>query len=891
MAADRDGTLWIGTMNGLVRWRNGAFARISLAEGLPAKQIRALLLDSKGTLWVSVLFNWLFQGDNGRFVPTPEAPFNADSSVFALLEDRDGSIWAGAESGYLWRWHDGVWQSFGPANGLPRAHLESLAQDSQGGLWVGSRTSGPYWGTNGRFQQPTNVSGFLEASTSSLCLDREGALWAGAVGGGLRRLSRRAFHYWGPAEGLPQTRISSVAEDTAGNLWVATENDGVYYSDGSRFSPMKVLSGNYPYVYATLPDAAGGIWAAGESILLRFRAGHPVQPYLEPPLRGDAINALCRDGSNLWLGTSFSALIKFDGTTAQIVATNGSFGGRIMTLAREAPETLWIGSYGGLYRWERGSVRRWTTRDGLLCTTVQALHRDPDGTLWAGTMGGGLARLKHGRIANITSKQGLIDDVISQILPDDLGHLWLGCNHGLMRLERTDLEACADGTAHFVYPLVLDEDDGMGSEECSSSHSPAATKTKSGWLLFPTARGIIEVDPGRWEAATNAAPLASIEELVVDGRSQTLAKSAVLAPAPRRLEVSYTAPNLLGAEKMRFRYRLEPVERDWINAGTSRTAVYVALPPGQYLFRLSASRGNGVWSETPASLAIVVQPRFWQTRWFEAVGLALIFGFGGTTAWRLAHRRHQRELGDLERTRARQAEMAHLSRVSMLGELSGSLAHELNQPLTAILSNAQAAQRFLARDGTDINEIREILDDIVNEDQRAGEVIRRLRLLFQKGEAMHQPLDVNEVVQEAMRLMRGDVLNRGVTVQTELTADLPTVLGDRVQLQQVILNLLMNACDAMRETRVDARRIVLRTARAGAKNVCVSLTDSGHGLPPEPLDQLFQPFFTTKAQGMGLGLSICRTIITAHRGKLWADRNPAERGATFHFTLPIAEAE
>jgi two-component system, LuxR family, sensor kinase FixL len=226
----------------------------------------------------------------------------------------------------------------------------------------------------------------------------------------------------------------------------------------------------------------------------------------------------------------------------------------------------------------------------------------------------------------------------------------------------------------------------------------------------------------------------------------------------------------------------------------------------------------------------------------------------------------------------------------MLGELSGSMAHELNQPLTAILSNAQAAQRFLADDQPDLSELRDILADIVAQDKRAGEVIRRLRLLLKKGEVQQQPLSVNEVVLEVLRLVRSDLVNQNFTACTELAPGLPHVRGDSVQLQQVLLNLVMNACEAMVGAATDARQLTIRTDRSEDGCVRVSVVDCGPGIAPEKLEQIFESFYTTKAQGMGLGLAVCRSIITAHNGKLWAANNPG-RGAAFHFTLPAIGRE
>jgi PAS domain S-box-containing protein len=243
-----------------------------------------------------------------------------------------------------------------------------------------------------------------------------------------------------------------------------------------------------------------------------------------------------------------------------------------------------------------------------------------------------------------------------------------------------------------------------------------------------------------------------------------------------------------------------------------------------------------------------------------------------------------RKQAELE-VQQQRGELAHLSRVTMLGELSGSLAHELNQPLTAILSNAQAAQRFLAHDNADLNEVRDILADIVAEDKRAGEVIRRLRLLLKKGEVQHQPFDINEVVREVLKLVRSDLVNQGVAVEAELAPALPEVNADRVQLQQVLLNLVMNACDAMAGGPAGDHKLIIRTELAGSEGIRVSVADRGVGLASENLEKVFEPFFTTKVQGMGLGLSVCRSIITAHGGKLWATNNPG-RGATFQFTLP-----
>jgi signal transduction histidine kinase len=232
--------------------------------------------------------------------------------------------------------------------------------------------------------------------------------------------------------------------------------------------------------------------------------------------------------------------------------------------------------------------------------------------------------------------------------------------------------------------------------------------------------------------------------------------------------------------------------------------------------------------------------------------------------------------------------LAHLARVNTLGALSGSLAHELNQPLGIILSNAQAAQELLLQAPPDVAEVQAILSDIVAADRRAGKVIERLRTMLKHGQVSLQPIPLNQVIEEVLHLAQADLIGRGVTVVCELAPDLPPIAGDRVQLQQLILNLILNAADALATNVPGARRLQIQTLPHQG-SVRASVRDEGSGLPADA-ERLFLPFYTTKPNGLGLGLAICRSIVAAHRGRLWAESHP-ERGAIFHFELPAAKEE
>jgi C4-dicarboxylate-specific signal transduction histidine kinase len=244
----------------------------------------------------------------------------------------------------------------------------------------------------------------------------------------------------------------------------------------------------------------------------------------------------------------------------------------------------------------------------------------------------------------------------------------------------------------------------------------------------------------------------------------------------------------------------------------------------------------------------------------------------------------KRAEGELLRQRA---ELAHVARVSTMGELAASMAHELNQPLGAILANAEAAELFLQQDPPALDDLRVILVDIRKDDERAGEVIRRMHALLRKRELKRLPIAINALVDEVLQLVSGDAALRGVSLTADLGPALPHVSGDRVHLLQVLLNLILNGMDALAAQPRERRRISVRTRLGAEGQVEVGVTDWGHGIEPSNLPRLFEPFYTTKPNGMGMGLPVSKTIIDAHKGRIWAENHVAG-GAVFRIALPVA---
>ena len=341
-------------------------------------------------------------------------------------------------------------------------------------------------------------------------------------------------------------------------------------------------------------------------------------------------------------------------------------------------------------------------------------------------------------------------------------------------------------------------------------------------------------------------------------------------------------------------------DRVWM---TDEARKFLGFEPGELIhFSKLASLDGRVHPDDRVARATAIQ-RAMETRGSYEVEYRLISP-DGSVRW-ISSRGHPspdannarpRILGvSMDITRQKQAdadvllqreELAHLSRAATLSVLSGSLAHELSQPLTSILVNAQAGQLCMSQDAPDPVEIRAIFADIVSAECRAGEIIEGLRAMLRRGQVALQPVSVNDSLEELLRLTRSDLIARGVSVSNLIAGDLPPAMTDRVQLQQVLLNLIVNACDAMESNPPDDRILTLTTFVA-QDEICISVLDRGVGLPDD-VETLFQPFHSTKDGGLGMGLSICRTLMTSHGGRLWAERR-AERGAAFYVALPLAK--
>ena len=930
LGESRDGTLWIGTTRGLARHRPGRPGSFEDVTALAGFGVFAIHEDRSGTVWVGTA-GGLWSGAGGMDFRLMDGEVGV---VRAITEDDAGVIWAGSGRG-LFR-HEGgrlvevagaqLPDTRGPNQVHPRSGVWALHHDDRG-LWVGtsfglllgrgehfeyqtegidrsrlhailrSRSGTLYVaGRSGLFRSTGSTGAAFESlpsgeSVNCLLEDREGGLWLGHAG----RWGLHRYQNGKTGALLTDRTVLCVQEDRDAALWFGCDS-GLVRLAGGTLSEYGPADGLPDVLVRSIARGRGDVlWLGTRSGVARWSAGRISTVDDPPDLVGMSVVAAHEDaGGALWLARLVEGTFTLrDGVLDEIEALGH---GETKWFHEDAEGRLWIGHQFGLFRRDAGGLER--IRDPALARLPANFfchYAAPNGDLWLGT-GGGIARHRAGRFATFTVRDGLSADYIQRMHGDRDGRLWLGGRHGFFYVELAELDDFAAGRVPSVTSHATQQDYGMSL--LAGGHStPTGCVTSDGTLLIAAGRGVMTVTPGPLPSHSVPPPV-HIEQVRVDGRTVESGRAVALASGPHRLSIDLSIPFFSASAGVRVRYRLEGYD-DWIDAGTERVVQYTDLPPGDYSFRVIAANEDGVWNEEGATLAFDVIPRWWELTWLR---VAALIAFLGSTAVYLRYRTRgirrrnaalQSEIAERmsaeEEARQHWDQLARVSRAASMGEITTSIAHEVKQPLFAIVSNAQAATRLMGREPPDREEILGALEDISSDGARASGIIDHIRSLVRKEHEPTEELDLSEVAREAIRLVDPEIRRRDLSLETDLAGDLPAVKGDPIELQQVIINLILNGVQAMDD--IERGRRALKVTTCGNNgSVRLSVADRGAGLDEEQHERLFEPFFTTKPQGTGMGLAMNRAIIERHGGQIRGATNEAG-GATFEFDLPVAEGD
>jgi PAS domain S-box-containing protein len=868
-----------------------------------------------------------------------------DNSVTSIYRDRAGALWLGTETGGLniLDSRQGQFGSYrhrpGKPGSLSPGLVSAMHQDRNGILWAGftrfaldrlDRKTGQithYLPGSGH----KNGLGKGSSLRDNIYRDAQGYLWFGGWDSGLDRFDERSgqFKHYRHKPGDPNSLLSDnilcVYQDRSGKLWVG-QVDGLSRFDPEtekfdnyRNDPAKPASLGIGNVSAIYQDRSGTLWfgtwmgtlsrfddKTNTFVNLRADSSDPHK------LSGGRIHAIHEDqAGTLWLGTT-DGLYRYNReneTFTHYTVNQGLPSSEIQCILGDRSGRLWLGTKKGISRFDpqTGRFRNYDTSDGLQSNDFsEGCYEDSQ----SGEM------LFGGNNGITTFFPENIRD--NPFVPPVVLTSFKIFNKPVPIGPKSVLKKAIP----YADSLTLSYRDNIFSFEFAALSYANSQKNRYRYKLESLETGWNEVgSKQRLATYTNLSPgkyIFRVQGSNSDGvwNEEGVSLSILITPpwwkttGFRALCLAAFLALLWAAYQLRVR-QIEEQEKKFREAVETMPALaFIARPDGYRTFvnrrwveytgmTVEQATGSG-WEAAvhPDDLLKIIEMR----RRLAARGEPVEYetrlrrGADGQYRWfqtRLAPLRDKRgklvkwcgvanDIEDRKRAEQLQADLAHTNRVSLLGELAASIAHDVNQPLSGIVSNGSACLHFLGRDTPDVEEAREAARDIVRDGKRAGEIITRLRSLYKKAPPQRTLVDVNDTIREMIVMLRGEANRFGVSMRTDLATGLPKVTADRVQLQQVLMNLMLNAIEAMKET---GGVLTVKSQRDQDGRVLVSVSDTGVGLPAEKADQIFNAFFTTKPQGSGMGLAISRSIVESHGGRLWATPNDG-RGASFHFTLP-----
>jgi signal transduction histidine kinase/ligand-binding sensor domain-containing protein len=696
---------WIATKRRLVHLDHGHRLADAMLAQLPFARVNVLHEDRQGRLWVGSGSGLYRREPDGRFaaVTSPGSGERRVSGfVVSIFETPTGRLWVATTSSLIRIEGDAVTVT-GRQEGFPAARAAQVIEDRDGNVWIGTE-AGLVRYRDGRFVTFDQRDGLPDAKVTAIFEDREGSLWVGTKGGGLAQFTDRTL-VTAARPTMDDDQVESVAEDDEGDVWVGTRAHGaVRWKDGrpTTFTTADQLPDNR--VAAVLPTGPGEVWLGTAHGLARWRQGH-----LDSPIdQKIAVSSLFRDSKGtLWIGADNGTLGHWHDDRLELVpAPEPGRWGQVRGLQEDDEGHLLVLAVGGLARLEDGRLVRIHPPNA---TTVWArsLSKDADGSLWLGTIGGGLLHLAHGRFHAFTAAQGIVPDQLYQVIVDDEGAVWAGTGSGIIRVSRPSLVDVERGARQRVDLVTFERSDQRHDVAATRVHQPGAWKTKDGRLLFASDQGVVTIDPRRLRA-NPVPPSVLVQEATVDGHRARRGERNRFPPGPGNLELHFAAITLLEPEKAVHRYLLEGFDDHWIDAGTRRVAYYTNIPPGRYRFRVQASNADGLWNEAGDAIEFHLAPHFYRTAWFYGlVGLGVLsLGFWFHRS-RLARVRAEAMATAAERTRvARELHDTLLQEMSAVAMLinavrvtlpaaAAALAEKLGKIETTVTNSLAQTRRFV----------------------------------------------------------------------------------------------------------------------------------------------------------------------------------------------------
>ena len=887
---DSSGDLWAGTEDaGVVRYHEGHFTTYGKEHGLTSPYVVYQTEDANRRLIVELAYGPLMRLMDGKFVAVDSrddpsvrpatrrasegVPCRLDGDrivcmgytpgwiladgmprserLRAAIKDTNETIWLIMDQGGLVKIeNERIAKVYKNGQGLPGrpllfilgAHTSCLSRDAAGAFWITDLQS-----------TRTRPLGELPAAVevNEAYEDREGNIWFGTVRDGLFRARQRFIHAYSAADGLTQTNVYPIYQDAGGTIWVGASN--LFRYDNGVFRPEKDMPNG---VTALAEDQHGRLLVGTQRSLWRREDG---RFKMFTQRNGGAFWAIYPDSDGtVWVGWERGLIRLQEDKETDYTTADGLAGDDVKVIIGDGANGLWIGSYGGLTHYTDGRFTSWTERDGLPSRRVRALYRDGEGVLWIGTYDGGLARFREGKFTRYSTRDGLFDNGVFQILEDGRGNFWMSSNRGIYRVRRQELEEFAAGRRATITSVAYGRSDGMLNTECNGGRWPAGIRTREGQLWFPTLDGVAVIDPAAVPINPQPPPV-RVESFLVEKAAVDFGREVPVQPDQENFEIGYTALSYVNSENIKFRYRLEGLDSDWVDAGTRRTAYYSHVPPGRYTFRVIAANSDGVWNNEGAVVQLRVWPHFYQTWWFlSAVALAI----SG-----LAFMAYRSRVNRLEQARLAQEQFSHKLMASQEQErqrIAAELHDSLGQSLLIIKNRVALAQSDIDRKQTVAEQLDELSHSATAAIDECREIAYNLRPYqisrFGLSKTLHGIfMRINEVtaIKAAAEIDQID----------ELLAE-----EDQINVYRIVQECVNNIIKHSQANQASLR------VKCGDGGIALTIKDDGRGFAPGAND----------SRGGGFGLIGIAERVRLLRGNLEIETG-AGRGT--RITIKIASSQ
>ncbi len=891
---DKAGFLWLATRKGVYKFKDEKFISVDFLKNIENSPIHTVFIDSNEVLWVGTLGEGLFRYEKGEMQHFTTENGLLNNSSREILEDSKGNIWIGTNDGIA-KFENGKFTNILASVISESFFVNDMVEDSYGALWIATDI-GIIRIYNGNIELLSTKNGLPDNNIQSLTFGNEGSLWIGNYRTGIGRIKNGKVKNFSVLEGLPNEVVNVVHNDDD-KIWVGTDfglasivNDTVRsYFLGKSYQENRVRD--------ILKDSKGNLWVCTYDGLIKFKNGKIVKRYTKKDgLPNNILRVIEEDREgNLWIGTG-KKLSKFsNGKFVNYGQDDGLKNEFIMSIFYDSRNQLWVGTDGGgLHLLQKDDTfKMFNENDGLAANVVFQINEDKFGNIWIGS-NGGLTRFDGRSFKKITYKEGLFSNTVFQVLMDRNSDYWIMTNAGVQKVKSEVLNDVMDGKMDKLLDFTTyNQSEGMRSSVITGAS--ISVIGKNGDVLLPTFKGLSIINPNQ-VLKNNVKPPVQITKVRVNTKEEVIRDVINIPIGSESLEIHYTGISLYAPDEVRFKYKLEGFDKDWVDAGSRRVAYYTNLDAGDYVFRVKAANNDGVWNEEGAAISLHKKAFFYKTKAFAfAIILFLLLFIGFMYYLRTRTLRvHNAELQKMvaertsgitkqrERIELQKEELDKLNAIK--DKLISIVSHDLRGPINSfsgivgLLSSGnltcEESQNLAASVGGDINKVKNLMDNLLNWTKSQMQGIKLNQVV----------ISLFVVTDETLNLFEIDVNKKNISLINNIEKHM-MAFADLDMIKLILRNLVNNA---IKFTPPKGEIIV--SAVLKDEFVEVTVQDTGVGIDRDHIDKLFSPGFnysmlgTSQETGSGLGLLLCKDFVEQNGGTIRVENNEKE-GSSFKFTL------